>query len=52
MELTKSASISASGHASTGCLAGLPSFLPCNLASNLNKASRTQCKPVMDSSFR
>lgn len=38
MELTESASISTSGHASAGCLVGLPSVLPCNLASSLNKA--------------
>lgn len=52
MELTKSVSTSTSGRASTDCLVGLPSFLPHNLASNLNKVSRNKCKPMMDSSFR
>jgi len=36
MELTRSASISTSGRVSTDCLVGLPSFLPHNLASNMN----------------
>lgn len=52
MELTKSASIVTSGHVSTDCLVGLSSFLPHNLASDLNKVNRNKCKPMMDSSFR